>query len=47
MPAPNRDSNNILDRDLRLETVYDTEELASFVEANIRNINAEQRTTLL
>ncbi|XP_055584901.1 uncharacterized protein LOC129737764 [Uranotaenia lowii] len=43
IPAPHRDSNNILDRDLRQETVYDTEELSSFVERNIRNMNEEQR----
>ena len=43
MPSPSRDSNNILDRNLRQETTYDTEELASFVETNFRNMNAEQR----
>lgn len=42
LPAPNRGSNNILERDLRQGSIYNTEELTAFVETNRRNLNAEQ-----
>jgi len=43
MPAPNRPANDLFDRDLQRETHFDSDELGTFVQTNLRQLVPEQR----